>query len=126
MKKTTLSFEVLAAIIAVAVLQACATTTTTTTAKSQCAKPTLDPSSGSGHAGSTIRVTIATATLGAKLRYTTDGSTPTGGHGTLIAAQSGSAPVPCVFGRTLKLQAIAFKPGLTDSAIAVGYYTASD
>ena len=122
MKKTTLSFEVLAAIIAVAVLQAC----TTTTAKSQCAKPTLDPSSGSGHAGSTIRVTIATATLGAKLRYTTDGSTPTGGHGTLIAAQSGSAPVPCVFGRTLKLQAIAFKPGLTDSAIAVGYYTASD
>jgi hypothetical protein len=121
MKKITLSFDVLAVIIAVTILQACATTAGLT----QCATPTLTPQSASGPAGSSIRVMISTATLGAKLRYTTDGSKPTSTHGTLIAAESGSAPIPCVFGRTLKLQAIAFKPGWTDSAIAVGYYTAS-
>jgi Chitobiase/beta-hexosaminidase C-terminal domain len=121
MKKITLWFNVLAAIIAVTILQACASTAGLT----QCATPKLNPSGGSGQAGSSIRVTISTATLGAKLRYTTDGSKPTSTYGTLIAAESGSAPVPCVFGRTLKLQAIAFKPGLTPSDIAVGYYTAS-
>ena len=121
MKKITISFDVLAAIMAVAILQACASAAV----KTQCATPKLDPEGGSGQAGSSIRVTISTATPGANLRYTTDGTKPTSGYGTLIAAQSGSAPIPCVFGRTLKLQAIAFKPGWTDSAIAVGYYTAS-
>jgi Chitobiase/beta-hexosaminidase C-terminal domain len=121
MKKITLSLDVLAVIIAVTILQACATTAGLT----QCATPKLDPPGGSGQAGSSIRVTIKTATLGAQLRYTTDGSIPTSGYGTLIAAQSGSVPIPCVFGRTMKLQAIAYKAGLIDSAIAVGYYTAS-
>jgi Chitobiase/beta-hexosaminidase C-terminal domain len=121
MKKIGLSFNVLAAIIAVTILQGCASTVV----KTQCATPKLDPSDGSGQAGSSIRVTISTATVGAKLRYTTDGSKPTSGYGTLIAAQNGSVPIPCVFGRTMKLQAIAFKPGWTDSAIGVGYYTAS-
>jgi len=74
MKKITLSFEVLPAIIAVAILQACATTTTTT----QCAKPTLIPPLLSGPVHS-VTVTITTATTGAYLRYTIDGSTPTGG-----------------------------------------------
>jgi hypothetical protein len=122
MKKITLSFDVLAAIIAVTILQACANVAGLT----QCATPKLDPPGGSGPAGSSISVRISTATVGAKLRFTTDGSKPTSTHGTLIAAESGSAPIPCVFGRTLKLQAIAFKPGLTDSAIAVGNYTASN
>jgi hypothetical protein len=119
MKKITLLFDVLAAIIVVTILQACASTAGT--AATQCAKPTLTPPGASGPAGTTITVTITTTTMGAYLRYTLDGSTPTGGssgHGTLIAAPSG--PVPVVFGRTLK--AIAFKPGLTDSSIAVGYY----
>jgi hypothetical protein len=123
MKKVALSFDVLAAIIAVTILQACANVASLTT---QCATPKLDPPGGSGPAGSSISVRISTATVGARLRYTTDGSKPTSTYGTLIAAESGSAPIPCVFGRTLKLQAIAFKPGLTDSAIAVGYYTASN
>jgi len=73
-------------------------------------------------------VTIATTTKGAYLRYTLDGTKPTGGssgHGTLIPAQSGRVPVPCVFGRTLKLQAIAYKAECADSPIGVGYYTAS-
>lgn len=125
MKKITLSFNVLAAIITVAILQACASVGSLT----QCAKPTLTPEKANGAPGSTITVTIATATPGAQLRYTTDGSTPRDGsspHGKLIPAQSGSIPVtfPDVFGRTLKLQAIAFKPGLTDSPVADGYYTA--
>jgi hypothetical protein len=122
MKKITLSFDMLAAIIAVTILQACANTAGLT----QCATPTLTPPSGSGPAGSTITVTIATSTIGAYLCYTRDGTTPTDGsspHGTVIKAQSG--PVPVVFGRTLKLQAIAFKPGLTDSAIGVGNYSSN-
>ena len=121
MKKITLSLDVLAAIVAVTILQACANKAGLT----QCATPKLDPEGGSGQAGSSISVKIKTATLGAQLRYTTDGSIPTSGYGTLIAAPSGSVPIPCVFGRTMKLQAIAFKPGLTNSAVAVGYYTAS-
>jgi hypothetical protein len=124
MKKIALSFAALAAIIAVVILQSCATPAGLT----QCAKPTLTPPGGSGPAGSSIRVTIATKTPGAHLRYTIDGSTPSGSsgnNGTLIQAQQGSVPIPCVFGRTLQLQVIAFKPGLTDSDIAVGYYTAS-
>ena len=133
MKKIALSFNVLAAIIAVTFLQACASTAGTagTAGKpaTQCATPTLTPQNASGAPGSTILVTIATTTTGAYLCYTLDGSTPTDGsspHGKVIAAQSGivHVPVPDVYGRTLKLQAIAFKPGWTDSSMAVGYYTA--
>jgi hypothetical protein len=115
MKKITLSFAVLAAIIAVTIPQAGAGT--------QCAKPTLTPSGYSG----TVRnatVTIKTATAGAYLRYTLDGSTPTGGssgHGTLIAAASGKVSFSFdARGKTLK--AIAYKAGLVNSLIAVGYY----
>jgi hypothetical protein len=126
MKKITFSFNVLAAVITVAILQACASVGGLT----QCATPTLTPENASGAPGSTIMVTISTTTIGANLCYTIDGSTPidgSSGHGKIISAQSGTIPVrfPDVFGRTLKLQAIAFKPGLTDSPIATGYYTAS-
>jgi len=117
MKKITLSFNVLAAIIAVTILQACASITGTQCA---CAKPTLTPPGGT--AGT---VTISTTTKGAYLRYTLDGTIPTcgsSGNGTLIPAQSGAVDV---FGRTLKLQAIACKAGCADSPIAVGNYTAS-
>jgi len=125
MKKITLSFDVLAAIITVTILQACASVGGLT----QCATPTLTPEKASGAPGSTIMVTISTTTTGANLCYTIDGTTPTDGsspHGKVIAAQSGTVQVrfPDVFGRTLKLQAIAFKPGLTDSPVAAGYYTA--
>jgi hypothetical protein len=117
MNKITLSLNVLAAIIAVTILQACAKT-----AIEQCATPTLMPPRASGPRDAPITVMIATKTTGANLRWTDDGSTPTSGYGKLIKAQSG--PAPTVFGRTLK--AIAFKTGLSDSPIAVGYYTASN
>jgi hypothetical protein len=127
MKKSALSFNVLAAIVAATFLQACAHTAGTT--QCVCKTPTLTPSSGSGPAGSAIRVTIATETPGAYLCYTLDGTIPTDGsspHGTVIKAQSGTVlvPIPTVFGRTLK--AIAFKPECTDSSIASGYYRPSN
>jgi hypothetical protein len=109
-KKITLSFDVLAAIIAVTILQACAKT-----ALMQCAQPTLTPPGAPA-----TTVTIKTTTTGAYLRYTLDGSTPTGGYGTPIAAQSGSLAGPLVFGRTLK--AIAYKAGWDDSLVVVGKY----
>jgi hypothetical protein len=116
MKKITLSFAVLAAIIAVTILQACAATTTTT----QCAKPTLSPAGVSGPVNS-VTVTIKTATTGAYLRYTLDGSTPTSSHGTLIPAASGKASFHIwPPGKTLK--AIAYKAGWVNSLIAVGNY----
>ena len=115
MKKIILSFAVLAAIIAVTIPQAGAVT--------QCAKPTLTPPGVSGPVHS-VTVTIATATVDANLRYTLDGSTPTGGssgHGTLIAAASGKVSFSLgPAGKTLK--AIAYKSGLVDSLIAEGNY----
>jgi hypothetical protein len=118
MKKITVSFAVLAAIIAVTILQGCAATTGT-----QCAKPTLTPCDAS-HSITFVNVTIATATAGAYLRYTLDGSTPTGGpsgNGTQIAATRGE--VSFEFGPAGKtLKAIAYKTGLVDSLIAEGNY----
>jgi len=88
-------------------------------ALTQCATPTLDPSSGSGKAGDPIKVTIQTNTLGASLSWSDDPSQPpthSGPH--IIPAPNGVAPT--VFGRTLK--AMAFKTGLTDSPVAEGIY----
>jgi hypothetical protein len=89
----------------------------------QCAKPTLTPPGASGPVHN-VTVTITTATTGAYLRYTLDGSTPTGGpsgHGTQIAKASGKVGVPTSpGGRTLK--AIAYKAGWVDSSIAAGTY----
>jgi len=92
-KKITPSFEVLSAIIAVTVLQAFASTAGM--AATQCAKPMLTPPWSSSPV-QTVTVTITTATTGAYLRYTLNGSTPTGGpsvHGTLIAKASGKVGV---------------------------------
>jgi hypothetical protein len=119
MKKITPSLNILAAIIALTILQACARTPDT-----QCAMPTLTPPDGRGQAGSPITVTIATTTAGASLRWTDDGNTPTGGptgKGNSISGPSG--PAPTVFGRTLR--AIAWQDGLKDSPVATGEYQAT-
>ncbi len=65
-------------------------------------------------------VTLSTATSGASIAYTTDGSTPaeSGGtvtHGTLY---SGAISI----GADTTLNAIAFKTGLTDSSLTSGVY----
>jgi len=122
-KKITFSFAALATIIAIMILQACIGTGGT--AATQCAKPTLTPPNAS-HAATVVTVTIATATTGAYLRYTLDGSTPTGGpsgNGTEITASRGTVLVEFGVGpRGTTLEAIAYKEGLADSLIAVGNY----
>lgn len=120
MEKISLSFGTLAAIIA---MTACAGTART--AATQCAKPTLTPPDAS-HAVTSVTVAIRTATAGAYLRYTLDGSTPTGGssgNGTEITASSGTVSVEFGLGPSgTALKAIAYKDGLADSPIAVGNY----
>jgi chitobiase/beta-hexosaminidase-like protein len=120
MEKIALSFAALA-IIVMTILQACVGTARTE--GTQCAKPTLTPSDAT-NATMSVRVTIKTATAGAYLRYTLDGSTPTGGssgNGTLIEAASGKVSFT-VGPREKTLTAIAYKAGLADSPIAVGTY----
>ena len=139
MKKITLSFELRTAIIAVTILQACATTSTPT----QCAQPTVTGPLGVSRAVYNnwpqphppclfgFWVTIATTTYGTRLRYTTDGTTPTGGrsgNGILIPARSGPAPIIFPLNGKTTLKAIAYKPGPNrndDSPIAVVYYICS-
>jgi hypothetical protein len=120
-EKITLSFAALAAIIVMTILPACVGTARTE--GTQCVKPTLIPSDAT-NATMSVRVTIKTATAGAYLRYTLDGSTPTGGssgNGTLIEAASGKVSFT-VGPREKALKAIAYKEGLADSPIAVGTY----
>jgi Fn3 associated len=93
------------------------------TAGTQCAKPTLTPQDAT-HATTSVTVRIATKTAGAYLRYTLDGSTPTGGlpgNGMEIAATSGKVSFT-VGPREKTLKAIAYKPGLADSSIAERTY----
>jgi Fn3 associated len=127
MQKITLSSAALAAIIAMTIPQACVGTARTIgtvgTAATQCAQPTLTPSDAT-HAAMLVTVRIATKTAGAYLRYTLDGSTPTGGvsgNGTEIAAASGKISFN-VTTREKALKAIAYKPGLADSPIAEATY----
>jgi len=118
MEKITLSFAAVAAIIAMTIPQACVGT-----AGTQCARPTLTPSDAS-NAITSVTVTIATATSGAYLRYTLDGSTPTGGssgNGTEIAAARGRVSFT-VGPREKTLKVIAYKSGLADSPIAEATY----
>ena len=121
MEKTVLSFAALAAIIVMTILQGCVGTAGKP--DTQCAKPTLIPSDATS-ATLYVRVRITTRTAGAYLRYTLDGSTPTGGpagNGTQIEAARGKVVVE--FGASgTTLQAIAYKEGLADSLIAVGKY----
>jgi alpha-tubulin suppressor-like RCC1 family protein len=60
-------------------------------------------------------VAITSATSGATIRYTTDGSTPTVTVGTVYAS-----PVPV--DRTLTLKAVAYRSGWTTSAVTTGEY----
>lgn len=76
--------------------------------------PVFSPPPGEYEAAQDVAITTATA--GASIRYTADGSTPTETAGTLYAG-----PVHLAASATLK--AIAFGTGLRTSAVASGAYT---
>jgi hypothetical protein len=122
MEKMSLSCVVLTAVIAMMTLEGCAGTAGT--AATQCAKPTLTPSDAT-RATTSVIVKIRTKTPGAYLRYTLDGSIPTGGpsgNGKEIAAADGKIEFP-VGRREKTLKAIAYKSGLADSEVAEANYT---
>lgn len=63
-----------------------------------------------------ISVSMACATSGATIRYTTDGSTPTSSSGTVYSG-------PIALTRTTTVKAIAYKSGMTPSGVAEATYT---
>jgi hypothetical protein len=77
------------------------------------AVPTFSPGGGTYSTGQTV--TISTATSGASIRYTVDGSTPTASS-TLY-----SGPITVSSSRTV--MAIGLKSGMTNSAVASAVYT---
>src|SRR5271154_4496754 len=73
------------------------------------ATPTFSPARGTFISGPTV--TISTATSGASIRYTTDGSTPSETAGTLYSA-------PITVSATTTINAIAYASGMADSSIS--------
>ena len=92
---------------------AVASATYTIQAAGQVAAPAFNPPAGSY--SSTQLVSISTSTAGASIRYTTDGSAPTS---TVGSVYSGAVSVSS----NLTLKAIAYKSGMTDSAVSIGTY----
>lgn len=85
---------------------------------------TFNPPDGSSSGCSTsINVTIASATSGAQIRYTLDGSTPTSSTGTLINGSSGTITISGITAMTKGVRAIAFKAGMTDSIVTLASYS---
>ena len=79
----------------------------------QCATPTFNPVAGTY--GSAQTVTISTATGGASIRYTTNGTTPSSTVGTVYSSA-------VAVSANTTLQAIAYKSSLSNSAVASGNY----
>nr|WP_030466446.1 chitobiase/beta-hexosaminidase C-terminal domain-containing protein [Lentzea aerocolonigenes] len=82
-------------------------------APQQVATPSFSPPGGAYTSGQTV--TITTATSGATIRYTVDGSTPT------ASSPVYSGPISVPTSRTVN--AIGIKAGLTNSAVASATYT---
>jgi hypothetical protein len=80
----------------------------------QVAAPSFSPVGG--NYTSAQSVTITTATSGATIRYTTDGSTPTSTSGTIYSS-------PVSIAATATLKAIAYKSGMSDSTVTSDTYT---
>jgi hypothetical protein len=77
------------------------------------AAPVLSPAGGTF--GGSVTVSMSSATPGASIRYTTDGSDPT------ISSPVYSAPLVLTANTTVKAK--AFASGLTDSSITLGMFT---
>ncbi len=80
------------------------------------APPAFSP--GGGTYSTTQNVAITTATSGASIRYTTNGTDPTSTSGTIYSA-------PVAIAATATLKAIAYKAGMTDSSVTSATYTIS-
>jgi hypothetical protein len=87
------------------------------------ATPTFNPAGYNIYPAISKTVTISTTTTGAQMRYTTNGTTPTSTSGTLIAGISGSATVTPTITTPMTLKAIAFKSGMSNSAVRSDTYT---
>jgi hypothetical protein len=81
------------------------------------AAPVFDQPDGSYH--QPITVTLSTATPGASIRYSTDGSVPTVATGLPYTGPLGLAA-------TTTIKAVAFKAGLADSALTISRYEITD
>jgi|GEM_PF-6125679 len=79
----------------------------------QVAAPTFTPAAGEYTAAQSVE--IASATEGATIYYTTDGTDPTAASTAYTAA--------IAVGETMTIKAIAVKEGMTDSEIATAAYT---
>jgi parallel beta-helix repeat protein len=84
-----------------------------TNTSSPVAAPTFTP--GGGTYSSAQTVTIGTTTMGATIRYTVDGSTPSETNGTIYTG-------PIVISSNSTLKAIAYKSGMTDSTVTSANY----
>lgn len=93
---------------------------TPTPPSQQVAMPTFNPAGDNYFPQNSIPITIATATTGANIRWTNDGSDPSANHGTLIASSSGT--ISTGYRESFSLKAMAFKAGLVASAITEDYY----
>jgi len=77
------------------------------------ATPTFNPAPGTYTGPQSVAISSATA--GASIRYTTDGTVPSATVGTLY-----SAPIP--LGSSATVKAVAYKTGWVDSPVATGGY----
>lgn len=80
--------------------------------KETAARPTAWPAGGT--VGPGTKVTLTTATSGANIYYTLDGSTPTGGSISYVG--------PVTINQPVTIKAIAAKPGMNDSSLLTASY----
>jgi hypothetical protein len=81
--------------------------------QSQVAAPVFTPAPGSFSTAQSV--TITSATSGATIRYTTDGSTPSTTNGTIYVGG-------VTISQLTTLKAIAYKSGMSDSTVTSGSY----
>jgi len=86
-----------------------------------CALPAFSPPDGTEFSGSSLNVTVSTATSGATVFYTTDGSDPTDTDND--GSGVNSVVVNLTASRTIKARAYHETGGYAPSAIAVASYT---
>jgi len=90
------------------------TTVSLTVGAATAAAPTFSPAGGSFT--TTQSVLVSSATAGASIRYTTDGSTPTASSGTVYSG-------PITISKTTTVKAVAYKTGLATSSVSTASYT---